>query len=62
MLSVAIARGRAIHFVTRQLLCRACGVFAALQIAGRRPDGSPVYAVTSLCEICRCNYLHAVTL
>jgi hypothetical protein len=49
-----------LHIRSNRLFCLACGVFAALQIAGRRGDGSPIYAVTSLCDICRWNYLHAV--
>lgn len=44
---------------TPRLFCKACDVFAAVQLAGRRKDASPIYAVASLCEVCRWNYIHA---
>lgn len=59
-----VSEGLTLRFVplsirTHRLLCMACGVFAAVQIAGRRKDASPIYAVASLCEVCRWNYIHA---
>lgn len=60
MLAVARRAGLALEMTTHRLFCRACGVFAGVQLAGRRGDGSIIFSVASLCEICRCNYLHAV--
>lgn len=48
----------AVDYTAERPLCTACGVFAVLMVAIRLPGGSPIYAPTSLCGVCRDNYIY----